>query len=1579
MLSFLQGEVKAQTVVFEDDFSTNKSATYTTTGAIGTSAWSVNRSGTDWGARRNTSPEQLELINDVSGTANANGWVYSYINTSSFANPYSSTLNQNSGLVTWTFNMRTNRANLAGFASGSYGMAFVLASSSQNVFNTGTGYAVVVGQSSQPDPIRLAKFSGGLSTGLTNIIVANTTGLTDLALQYVSVKVTYDPATDLWGMSLRYDGSTEFADPAGGTLMSQGTATDATYTGSSLNYAGAYWGGSTAANLTAFFDNFRVTVAGGATPSVAISSATASDANVNQGTQNLELQRFNLDVSSANATLNALTVTTSGTYAATDITALKAYYSTDATLDGSDVLLSTKTTSLDAGDHIMPSFSSQTINSGSTGYLFVTADVSPTATAGNTIRVATTPFSNIGFSGTVTKTGTDPVAQGGLKTFVAVTPSITLSSANPAVAAANIAERSTNNVIYAFNLAVTTANASFDGLTLTTAGTYIDADISNLKVWYSDDASFSSTDDVLLATKTSSLGAGAQVFTPFQSQIITNGTTGYIFITTDLPCDATFNNTLAVNAITAADLTFASGNITGSASAGGTQTIVYATPNNVFSSSAASLNGGATVTFGTPTSGSCYDELLIVAAAATNTGTPSGDGTAYTADLTYGNGTALDNGFVVYKGAAGTNISVAGLTNGTQYFFKIFTRNGTNWSSGVEVTATPAQLVQPGEILITQLSPDYGGASDEFVEIVNTTNRNLDLSTLALRYSSSGGSTPSTLATLSGTLAPYSYWLLASNNPTVTVGKSDIARDGSFTAGLAGTAGQIAIVRVADAQVIDGVGYGTVTAGLYYETAPASATTSDGALKRKFEIQDSNDNSADFEQVTKANIFVRNSTSRIVTTGTNLAAGNYNHLSVVGNASVAGDVTVNTLSTASGSLDIGADALTLNSFVLDYAGNGNLQANNASITINDDAGSLYFATGASLKLLTLTNDATATIASPLNIAAGANAGTVTVNAGATLTAGGNLTLKSDANGTARIAESAGTITGNVTVERYIAASGNRAWRLLAAPLQAATAPTIFNSWQESGDPGSYGTHITKAGSATDGFDAVSGSTSIRYYDGAALQYPTNTDVTKVTDNGAAWFLFVRGDRNINLSSSTASSNTTLRMKGALNMGPVSAGVLGTSGFSLIPNPYASNIDFEAVRSGNGSSLNSFYSWDASLSTVGAYRTVERDDISGAYEQTPSAGVIDDAKARYIRSGQAFYIPVNATLNFTESMKTAEVPANVAMRTPVVGEQVMINLYGPDGADEVLMDGVRVKYDDSYQASVNEQDIAKFTNIAENLGIARDGQLLAVERRPFIVTNDTIFLKLSGVGIRNYKLVVEPQQLGTSGLEAYLLDAFLNTSTSLSLTASTEVPFTVSNDAGSYNPNRFMIVFKPSSTLPLTAINLSAVRKEERVELNFTTINEHNMKRYEVERSANGINFTTIATIASVGDGNNSYKSEDAAPLSGINYYRIKAIDNNGKLQYAAIAKVDFSSTKPYFAVNPNPVTAGRINVTLSAPAGSYKVQLFNQAGQAVYSSTISHAGGITVNTLSNRSLAAGSYILKINGGEIKLSQVVLVQ
>ncbi|REE27464.1 putative secreted protein (Por secretion system target) [Winogradskyella pacifica] len=119
----------------------------------------------------------------------------------------------------------------------------------------------------------------------------------------------------------------------------------------------------------------------------------------------------------------------------------------------------------------------------------------------------------------------------------------------------------------------------------------------------------------------------------------------------------------------------------------GNFTTECSTPSDV---SAFTANEGNTDVDLTWTNGTCYDEILVVAKAGSAvTNSPSGDGTAYTADVAFGFGTDIGSSeFVVYKGS-GNSVSVTGLMNGTTYHFEVFARKASTWSSGITANAIP--------------------------------------------------------------------------------------------------------------------------------------------------------------------------------------------------------------------------------------------------------------------------------------------------------------------------------------------------------------------------------------------------------------------------------------------------------------------------------------------------------------------------------------------------------------------------------------------------------------------------------------------------------------------------------------------------------------------------------------------------------------------------------------------------------------------------------------------------------------------------------------------------------------------------
>ncbi len=251
--------LNAQTTVFSDDFSFSEGNGYTSsTGFIGTSTkWRNIRSGADFGS--SISSNRLTLTNDIGTQANSVGWVLAYTNTDEFASPYSTSLSANPGIVTWTFNMRQSKANPSGFASNGFGIAFILAGTSGTTNLTGTGYAVTLGNGGTVDPVRLVRYDSGIRNN-TTLITSNTSGLTDFGNHYISVKVTFNPATNTWQLFVRNDGLSAPANPVLGTLISQGTTVNNTYTSSNLGIMGAYYNANAQTKKTSFFNYVKLTV-----------------------------------------------------------------------------------------------------------------------------------------------------------------------------------------------------------------------------------------------------------------------------------------------------------------------------------------------------------------------------------------------------------------------------------------------------------------------------------------------------------------------------------------------------------------------------------------------------------------------------------------------------------------------------------------------------------------------------------------------------------------------------------------------------------------------------------------------------------------------------------------------------------------------------------------------------------------------------------------------------------------------------------------------------------------------------------------------------------------------------------------------------------------------------------------------------------------------------------------------------------------------------------------------------------------------------------------------------------------------
>ena len=280
------------------------------------------------------------------------------------------------------------------------------------------------------------------------------------------------------------------------------------------------------------------------------------------------------------------------------------------------------------------------------------------------------------------------------------------------------------------------------------------------------------------------------------------------------------------------------------------------------------------------------------------------------------------------------------------------------------------------------------------------------------------------------------------------------------------------------------------------------------------------------------------------------------------------------------------------------------------------------------------------------------------------------------------------------------------------------------------------------------------------------------------------------------------------------------------------------------------------------------------------------------------------------------------------------------------------------------------DARKSTNTGENLSIKTGGKLLVIERRQTITQQDTIFFNLTGERNQPYRFHFDAENLDPS-VQGFLVDNYLNTRTPLNMTGSTDVNFTVANVTGSNAANRFMIVFEPLKALPVTFTSIKAYKQDKNINVEWRVDNEMNVKQYEVEKSTNGTQFSSIAVTAATANNGGSavYVIADASLVEGYNFYRVKSVDVNGKTSYTNVVKVLIGSMKQDITIYPNPITDGMIHLQLvNQPAGSYNIRLLNKIGQEIVTKKISHTEGSSTELIKwDYNLAHGIYQLEVTG------------
>ena len=129
------------------------------------------------------------------------------------------------------------------------------------------------------------------------------------------------------------------------------------------------------------------------------------------------------------------------------------------------------------------------------------------------------------------------------------------------------------------------------------------------------------------------------------------------------------------------------------------------------------------------------------------------------------------------------------------------------------------------------------------------------------------------------------------------------------------------------------------------------------------------------------------------------------------------------------------------------------------------------------------------------------------------------------------------------------------------------------------------------------------------------------------------------------------------------------------------------------------------------------------------------------------------------------------------------------------------------------------------------------------------------------------------------------------------------------------------------------------------------------------------------------ENSNEYSFYDINAKPSDNYYRIKAICNDGQIQYSKIVKLDALNSENRIFVYPNPVKENFINIHFKNNlTGSYNVMLYDIEGKKIFNKNynISVNNGIT-KVVFPKNIVSGNYLIKIiqPNGDI-LSQIIFI-
>jgi len=139
----------------------------------------------------------------------------------------------------------------------------------------------------------------------------------------------------------------------------------------------------------------------------------------------------------------------------------------------------------------------------------------------------------------------------------------------------------------------------------------------------------------------------------------------------------------------------------------------------------------------------------------------------------------------------------------------------------------------------------------------------------------------------------------------------------------------------------------------------------------------------------------------------------------------------------------------------------------------------------------------------------------------------------------------------------------------------------------------------------------------------------------------------------------------------------------------------------------------------------------------------------------------------------------------------------------------------------------------------------------------------------------------------------------------------------------------------SSLLPVTWASFNVNKQDNGVALDWSTASEQQTKDFTIQHKTETGAWSDIAVIAAAGISNavRTYNYSHLSPSNGVNYYRIRQTDLDGRASFSDVRMIKISAASQRFIIKENPVVNGVLKVQVNQPVDLF---LYDAQGRLIW-------------------------------------------